>query len=189
MSAAVPVRVIRGILDRLILLAAVVAAACIPSFIVQYRQRLGGRLDQVLADLAPFQTIANHNFHGDLAALIRYHLASQDSTFHAEGQALQTLVDAAAHLRAAAQALNTDLLHQCLYLAQHPDTQLLGATWSLYQPGFTLTVSGAGFALIVGVLIWLLFLGLWHGTAGAARLTRRGRRGRSEARPRRDVAA
>jgi hypothetical protein len=181
--------VIRGILDRLILLAAVVAAACVPSFIVQYRQRLGGRLDQVLADLAPFQTIANRNFHGDLGGLIHYHLASHDSTFHAEGQALQNLVDAAARLRAAAQALNTDLLHQCLYLAQHPDTQLLGATWSLYQPGFTLTVSGVGFALVVGVLIWLLFLGLWHGTAGAARLTRRGRRGRGEARPRRDVAA
>lgn len=182
-------RVIRGILDRLILLAAVVAAACIPSFIVQYRQHLGGRLDQVLMDLAPFQAIANHNFHGDLAALIRYHLASPDATFHAEGQALQSMLDAAARLRAAMQALNTDLVHQCLYLVQHPDKQLLAATWGLYQPGFTLTVSGVSFALIVGVLIWLLFLGLWHGTAGAGRLMRRGRRGRIEGRPRRDIAA
>ena len=182
-------RVIRGVLDRLILLAAVVAAACIPSFIVQYRQRLGGRLDQVLADLGPFQSIANHYFHGDLAALIRYHLASRDATFHAEGQALQNMVGAAARLRAAAQALNTDLMHQCLYLMQHADTQLLGATWSVYQPGFTLTLSGAGFALIVGVLIWLLFLGLWHGTAGAGRLMRRGRSRRVEERPRRDIAA
>lgn len=182
-------RLIRGILDRLILLAAVIAAGCVPSFIVQYRQHLAGRLEQVLADLAPFQTIANRNFHGDLAALIRYHLASQDATFHAEGQALQGMVNAAASLRSAAQALNTDLLHQCLYLMQHPDTQLLGATWGLYQPGFTLTVSGAGFALVVGVLIWLLFLGLWHGTAGAGRLMRRGRSGGGEGRPRRDIAA
>jgi hypothetical protein len=181
--------VIRGILDRLILLAAVVAAACIPSFIVQYRQHLAGRLDQVLADLAPFQAIASHYYHGDLAALIRYHLASHDATFHAEGQALQSMVDAAAHLRSAAQALNTDLLHQCLYLTRHADTQLLGATWGLYQPGFTLTISGAGFALALGVLIWLSFLAVWHGTAGAARLTRRLRRGRVEDRPRRNMAA
>jgi len=168
-------RVIRGILDRLILLAAVLAAACVPSFIIQYRQRLGGRLEQVQADLAPFQAIANHDFHGDLSALIRYHLVSRDPTFHSEGQALQTLMDSAARLSTAAQALNTDLLHQCLYLLHHPDSQLLDATWSIYQPGFTLTVQGAAFALLLGIGIWLVFLGLWHGTAGAARLARRGR--------------
>jgi len=183
------VRLIRGVLDRLILLAAVVAASCIPSFIVQYRQRLGGRLDQVIADLAPFQAIANHEFGGDLAGLIRYHLASHDAPFHAEGQALQGMVDAAARLRSAVQALNTDLVHQCLYLLRHADAQLLGATWHVYQPGFTLTPSGAGFALVVGVLIWLLFLALWHGSAGAARLARRGRRGDTGGRAHRDVAA
>lgn len=169
-------RIVRGLLDRLILLAAVVAAGCIPSFIAQYRQRLGGRLDQVQADLAPFQAIANQNFRGDLGALIRYHLASHDATFHQEGQALQQLVDAAARLRAAVQALNTDLVHQCLYLLQHPDRQLLGATWRIYQPGFTLTVQGAEFALVAGVIVWLLFLGAWHGTAGVSRLARRDRR-------------
>ena len=179
---------IRGFLDRLILLAAVLAAACIPSFIVQYRQRLGGRLDQVLADLAPFQAIANRNFHGDLAALIRYHLASRDATFHAEGQALQTMLDASIRLRDAMQALNTDLLHQCLYLARHADAHLLDATWRIYQPGFTLTAPAAAFALALGLLIWLLFLGLWHGTAGTARLMRRGRRSGVEPGPRRNVA-
>jgi hypothetical protein len=168
-------RVLRGILDRLILLAAVVAAACVPSFIAQYRQRLGGRLDQVQADLAPFQMIANHNFHGDLPALIRYHLASRDPTFHQEGQALQQLMDAAAQLRAAVQALHTDLVHQCLYLLRHPDTQLLQGTWRIYQPGFTLTLQGAEFAIVTGLIVWLLFLGAWHGTAGVGRLARRGR--------------
>jgi Protein of unknown function (DUF2937) len=168
---------LRGLLDRLILLAAVVAAACIPSFVAQYRQRLGGRLEQVQADLMPFQAIANHSFGGDLSALIRHHLASRDGSFHQEGQALQQLVDAAARLRAAVQGLNTDLVHQCLYLLRHPDMQLLRGTWSIYQPGFTLTLQGAEFALVVGVLVWLLFLGLWHGTAGTWRLVRRRRGG------------
>jgi hypothetical protein len=58
---------VRDILDRIVLLAAVVAAGCIPSFIVQYRQRAGGRLDQVLADLAPFQEIADRNHGGSLS--------------------------------------------------------------------------------------------------------------------------
>lgn len=163
-------QIVRGILDRLVLLAAVLMAACVPSFIAQYRQRLGGRLDQVHADLAPFQAIANHDFGGSLAKLIDYHLASQDATFHQEGVALQSMVDAAARLQGALQALNADLVHQCFYLLRHPDYDLLRSTWSAYQPGFTLTAEGALFALVLGLIVWLLFLGLWHGTAAVARV-------------------
>jgi hypothetical protein len=177
------VRWIAGVLDRLVLLTAVVAAACVPSFIVQYRQRLGGRLDQVLADLAPFQAIANRNFGGDLGALIRHHLASADPTFHAEGAALQGMVSAAARLRSAAQALNTDLIHQCVYLARHADPQLVSATWHVYQPGFTLTLQGAAFALVLGGLIWLLLLGAGQAAAGAVRWRRRRRTPQPPQRP------
>ena len=161
--------IVRGILDRLVLLAAVLLSACIPSFIAQYRQRLGGQLDQVHSDLAPFQAIADHNFGGSLQKLIDYHLASQDTTFHREGAALQSMVDAVARLQGALQALNTDLVHQCLYLVRHPDYVLLRSTWNAYQPGFTLTVEGALFALVLGLLVWLLFIGFWHGTAAVVR--------------------
>jgi hypothetical protein len=164
-------RIVRGILDRLVLLAAVLIAACVPSFIAQYRQRLGGRLDQVSADLAPFQAIAKHDFGGNLAKLIGYHIASQDPTFRREGVALQSMVDAAARLREALQALNADLFHQCWYLLRHPDYDLLRSTWSAYQPGFTLTMEGALFALVLGLIVWLLFLGFWHGTAAVARVS------------------
>ena len=174
--------VVRGILDRLVLLAAVLLAACIPSFIVQYRQRLGGRLEQVRADLAPFQAIADHNFGGSLSKLIDYHLASHDATFHQEGTAVQAMVDAATRLSAALQALNTDVVHQCLYLVRNPDYGLLQSTWGAYQPGFTLTLQSALFALLLGIIVWLLFLGLWHGTAGALRLRRHGARRRAERR-------
>jgi hypothetical protein len=173
---------VRGILDRLVLLAAVLLAACIPSFIVQYRQRLGGRLEQVHADLAPFQTIADHNFGGSLSKLIDYHLASQDATFQQEGTAVQAMVDAAARLSAALQALNTDVVHQCLYLVRHPDYGLLQSTWSAYRPGFTLTVQSALFALLLGLIVWLAFLGLWHGTAGVVRARGRATRRREERR-------
>ncbi len=155
----------RGLLDRAVLLCAVVAAGCVPSFIAQYRQRAAGRLDQVLADLAPFQRIADHEHGGSLAALVQYHLQSSDPTFHAEGSALQAMLDAAAQLRALLRGLDTDLYHQCLYLLAHHDLDLVRSTWSLYQPGFALTTQAVLFALIAGVLLWLLFLALWHGSA------------------------
>jgi len=158
-------KAVRAILDRIVLLCAVVAAGCIPSFIVQYRQRAGGRLDQVLADLSPFQEIANRYHGGSLTELIRYHLQSTDATFHQEGAALQSMVQAAERLRAMLAALDSDLVHQCAYLLVHHDSDLVRATWGSYQPGFTLDLQSAVFALAVGVALWALFLGIWHALA------------------------
>lgn len=141
---------------------AVIAAGCVPSFIVQYRQRLGGRLDQVLADLAPFQAIADREQGGSIAALVRYHLASTDPTFHREGAALQAMIDAVARLRAMMSALNTDLFHQSLYLLGHPDADVLRETWRIYQPGFTITPQSLLFAFVAGVVVWIAFLAVWH---------------------------
>lgn len=152
---------IRGFLDRIILVAGVVAAGCIPSFIAQYRQRVGGRLDQVLQDIAPFQTIANQFHHGSLQELIQYHLASVDSTFHDEGTAIQTMVDSAEQLRQALEALNTDLFHQLVYLLIKADPLIARATWEIFSPSFNLTPESVVFALVVGVVIWLVFLAAW----------------------------
>jgi hypothetical protein len=152
---------IRGILDRIILVAGVVAAGCIPSFIAQYRQRVGGRLDQVLQDIAPFQAIADQFHHGSLAELIQHHLASVDTTFHDEGAALQAMVDSAEKLRQALQALNTDLFHQLIYLLTGADPSIAHATWEIFSPAFNLTVESVMFAFVVGISIWLVFLGIW----------------------------
>ena len=152
---------IREVLDRIILVIGVIAAGCIPSFIAQYRQRAGGRLDQVLQDIAPFQAIANQFHHGSLQELIRYHLASVDQTFHNEGAALQAMVDSAEQLRQALQALNTDLFHQLVYMLTRTDPLIARATWEIFSPSFNLTVESVVFAVIVGVAIWLVFLTVW----------------------------
>jgi len=157
--------VVRAFLDRLVLLFGVVVAGCIPSFIVQYRQRLDGRLEQVLMDLAPFQAIAEHEHHGSLAELINYHLQSNDPTFHQEGAAIQAMQRSADQLRAMVQALNTDLAHQFSYLLGHSDKSLLHSTWVAYQPSFTLDLQGVLFALAVGVSLWALFLLIWFALA------------------------
>ena len=152
---------LRGLLDRILLVAAIFAAACLPSFIAQYRQRLGGRLDQVLRDLAPFQEIANRNHGGDIRKLIQHHLASTDRTFHDEGSAIQAMVDAAARLKASVQALSGDLMHQLGYLATNLDYDTARATWDTFVPGFSFTPEYAIFAIVVGMAIWLAFVLAW----------------------------
>ncbi|MDH4233618.1 MAG: DUF2937 family protein [Gallionella sp.] len=154
---------IRGIIDRIVLVAGIVAAGCIPSFIAQYRQRAGGRLDQVLKDIEPFQQIANQYHHGSLKELIQHHLGSSDATFHDEGAALQAMVSSAEQLRRALQALDTDLFHQLGYLLTGgADPQIAQATWEAYSPAFNLTIESIMFGSIIGVLIWLVFLSIWY---------------------------
>jgi Protein of unknown function (DUF2937) len=161
--------ILRGLIDRIVLLSAVLVAGCAPSFVAQYRQRVGGRLDQVSADLQPFQQIADRLHGGSLDALIQHHLGSSDATFHAEGAAIQAMVDAAARLRAMVEGLNGDLVHQIAYLLAHHDAAISRATWDAFQPGFALNSQSLVIAIGAGTLFWLAFIGIW---AGIARLLR-----------------
>lgn len=157
-------RAIGGLLDRAVLLAGTGLGACVPGFVVQYRQRVGGRLDQVQLDLAPFREIADRLHGGSLDALVRHHLRSTDETFRAEGQAIQTMVDAEAHLRATMEAMQGSVLDQLLYLVPNHDREIVSATWDSWVPSINLDSSSILVALSIGVVIWLLFLAIWHGT-------------------------
>ena len=161
---------IRGILDRIVLVAGVIAAGCIPSFIAQYRQRVGGMLDQVLKDLAPFQAIADKFHHGSIQELIRHHLDSTDLTFYNEGAAVQAMVESAEQLRRVFQALDTDLFHQLGYLITKMDPLIARATWDIFSPSFGLSVESVVFGSAVGVLIWLTFLSVWYVIARLIRI-------------------
>ncbi len=152
---------IRGILDRIILVIAIVAAGCIPSFIAQYRQRVGGRLDQINLDLAPFQAIANQLHGGSLQELIRYHLASPDATFHKEGAAIQLMVESAARWQDSYTALSGNLLNQMVYLSAHTELKIAQDTWQIFVPSFGLSWEHVMFAVTVGLTIWLMFLASW----------------------------
>ena len=169
---------IRGLVDRVLLICAVVAGGLVPGFISQYRQRLGGRLDQARLDLTPWQGIADHYFHGNLGQLIQYHLASKDPTFHSEGAAISSLVASVQHLQAEVAALHGNLFQQATYLALHGDPAIAHATLGDWVPTFGLSTDGISFALLFALCLWLLFqivwsLGAMSGKGLARRLARR----------------
>ena len=152
---------LRGLLDRMLLACAVVTGGLVPGFIVQYRQRLGGRLDQALLDLAPWQKLADQYYHGDLGQLIQYHLDSNDPKFHAEGAVIGSLVATVHQLQSAVDALHGNLFQQLAYLAAHADTGLARATLGDWVPTFSLSGEGILFALLFALGIWLVFHALW----------------------------
>jgi hypothetical protein len=153
--------IVRGFFDRIVLLAAFLVAGCVPGFIAQYRQRLGGALDQVLKDLAPFREIASRFHGGSLDKLIEHHVFSSDPTFQAEGNAIQAMVRSLERLRAAVQALDTDLFHQIWVLLRRTDPQVAKATWIAYEPAVGFSVDGMLFAGAAALLIWMLFILVW----------------------------
>lgn len=162
-------RIISGIVDRCVLVVGVIAGGTIPSFVAQYRQRIGGALDQGLRDLAPFQEIANQRYNGSMQALVQHHLNSTDATFHSEGAAITAMIESVQRLREAAQALNADLLHQLIYLVRAADLPMLSATWNIFKPSFGLSVDSLVLAGIVGVSLWLTFIALWWAIANGVR--------------------
>lgn len=173
---------VRGLFDRLLLVCAVVAGGLVPGFITQYRQRLGGRLDQAQLDLAPWQKIADQYFHGDLGRLIQYHLASKDPTFHSEGDVIRSLVSTVQHLQSEVAALHGNLFQQAAYLALHADPGIARATLTDWVPTFGLSTDGILFALVFALVLWLLFQTSWSLTAAGGRhITARLRRSRAVA--------
>jgi hypothetical protein len=151
----------RGLLDRLVLIVAAVSGGLLPGFIEQYRQRLGGRLDQARLDLASWQKVADQLFQGDLNQLIRYHAASPDPAFRAEAGVIQQLVATVQHLQDAVAALHGNLAQQMSYLTLHLDASLARATLADWTPTLSLSLEGIAFALLFALVVWLLFHALW----------------------------
>ena len=153
---------LRGLLDRLLLVGAVIAGGLVPGFIAQYRQRLGGRLDQARLDLAPWQHLAQQYYQGDIQRLIANHLDSSDPAVRAEGAIIRTLVETVEQLQGAMEALHGSLFRQAGYLTLHADPALARATLHDWIPTFALSVEGIVFALAFAITVWLLFLGVWQ---------------------------
>ncbi|MBV9697538.1 MAG: DUF2937 family protein, partial [Gammaproteobacteria bacterium] len=148
-------RLLRGLLERLLLLGTVIAGGLLPGFVAQYRQRLGGRLDQARLDLEPWQRLADQFHQGSLQRLIEYHLDSADPKFHAEGAVIRGLLDTVHQLEAAVAGLNGSLWHQLGYLALHADPRLAAATWHDWVPTFALDRDGLLFAALLTLVVWV----------------------------------
>jgi hypothetical protein len=132
-----------------------------PSYSSQYQQRLTAQLNQVRVDLAPFQEIANEFHRGSLPDLIEHHLKSDDSTFHAEGLAIQMMLESEYDLEMAHVALNAPPLYQARFFLENIDYELARSTWQGYTPSIVTTPDALKFSMAVGVGLSLLSYLLW----------------------------
>lgn len=150
--------IISGFIDRSVLVGGVLVGGMVPGFVAQYKQRLGGALDQVLKDLKPFQEIAKQYHNGSLETLIRHHLNSSDATFRDEGAGIAKMVETAQRLNEAMQSMQGNLLSQVKYLARRADPDMLHATWTAFTPSFSFTLEGLMVAGAVGFGLWAVVM-------------------------------
>ncbi len=167
---------LRSILDKLVFGLGLLIGGIFPSYLIQYRQRLGGLVDQIQLDLQPFQEIADRYHNGSLDALIKHHLNSSDPTFYAEGFAIQQMTDSRQHLSEAYAALDGSLIHQMGYLATNIDERLFQSTWTDFSPAFVTTADALIFAFFTAFLFSIAFHGfMWSASVLSRNLPWRAR--------------
>lgn len=154
-----------SLIPRMILLlvacSALLVGVQVPNFTDQYQKRVDAHLQEVQANLAPFQAIADQFHGGSLDALIAHHEASRDPTFRAEADAILHMKQRLMHFQAELANLDQPLPRQVWHLLTAGDRELLGETRDQYSYGIqldqTAVLSGAGFVFIAVLVLELLF--------------------------------
>ena len=145
------------------------AASQAPEFAQQYRQRLGGTLDELNRIIARFDADAASEGLDRDAAIGRYE-GSADGFLARRGLSVREDVERLAYLRDhAARLESTPPTVRPLLIVGEGDRPVMRATLAAYEPAVPLTAAGATYGLsglAAALLAW------WSGLSGARGLAR-----------------
>lgn len=117
-----------------------------PEFSQQYRQRLGGAVDELARVVAGFDADAADLGLSRSQALVE--LAQSGAIGAARAETMAETLTRMARLQADQAALaGLDAVQRVFNLRHFSDPELLQAVWASYAPAVPLTPGGAGFAL------------------------------------------
>lgn len=145
---------------RVLLIAIVVSCGVLfsqaPEFAQQYRQRLGGAIDELTTIIQSFDEQANHAGLDRQAALNVY-ARSQEGFLRQQGDALRrsflrylSLSDQLEDLSAASPILRP------LMIAHRPDRKIVVNVWRDFVPALPVSVAGVlwgGFGMLFGAVV------------------------------------
>ena len=152
-------RAVETVCDRVLCVVGAVAFAQLPEFIQQYRQRLGGHLDEARRQLAEFVAIASRS-KLSLPQFIERTSTNSDATVAQLGGAMRNTVLRVDELVAAETALShSSLWAKPFIFFQHIESGIARSTWEIYRPAIPTTGEG----LVYAVAGMLTLLGLYHG--------------------------
>ena len=130
-----------------------ISASQFPEFAQQYRQRLGGGLDELRQVIADFDADAARNGLTRQEAISRYG-ESAERFFRDRGMSIQDVMKRLQRLEEQRQELETvPPFARPLVVLRRPDRRIAGRAWSDFEPAVPVTVSGlawGGLGLIAG---------------------------------------
>lgn len=145
------------IIAALVLAFGAITGSQLPEFAQQYRQRLGGAVDELRAFVQRFDADAQSQGLTREAALAR-HAANPDELFRKRGVAMVETVERMSRLdRQLGEMMNDNSLVRLTAFASRADREIARATFSAYEPAMPVTAEGGILASIGAILAWWLY--------------------------------
>lgn len=131
-----------------------ILASQIPEFSQQYRQRLGGTIDELNRVLQRFDTDAQVNGETREGAIARLR-GNADNLVSRQGIAMQGNTDRLAHLRTHRQAMiDAGSFGRVAVMMRDGDVDVMEATYHDFEPAVPVTEEGILAAAIGFVAVW-----------------------------------
>lgn len=132
------------------------AGAQLPEFSQQYRQRLGGAVDELRTIVERFDADARAE-NLDRTAALRRHLENADDLIKRRGRAMIDTIARHERLESFRKELaGSSSFALVMNLSTRMDGQIAQATWRDFQPAIPVTAEGGVLAAIGALFGWLL---------------------------------
>lgn len=143
-------------LSGALIVVSAVTASQLPEFAQQYRQRIGGAVDELRSFVTRFDSDAASQGLSRNDALAR-HLVSADEFFRKRGQSMQITIDRLDRLAIQQKAMSDDsAVVRLVNFAGYADRDLTKATFNAFEPAIPVTTEGGILAAIGAALGWML---------------------------------
>ncbi|MDD3763737.1 MAG: DUF2937 family protein [Nevskiales bacterium] len=166
-----PVRMMRGLIDRLLFTIGLLAFLQIPQFVDHYVQRYGGYRQALSDSVEQYRQSAERHYDGDLLLMIQAFKTDEKPALRELGGKIEHEQQELSRMDQGWAVLQGDSLpRKLLYLAGDFNVDIARGTAESFSPGLPLTLDAMICGLLGGTLVSLLFNGIL-GALGA--LTRR----------------
>lgn len=144
------------LLTGAMIVAGALTASQLPEFAQQYRQRIGGAVDELNAFVTRFDADAATQGLTRNQAIAR-HMVNADELFRKRGIAMEDTIERRDRLAAQQKAMMDDnTFVRLVNFASHADRDLTNATFNAFEPAIPVTVEGGIMAAIGGLFGWLI---------------------------------
>lgn len=151
-------KLVTGILDRLLFALGLLLFLQLPSFVDHYHQRIGGYRQAVADSVAEYQRSADAHYAGNLDRLVSDFLTDSNPAQRDMGNKMRRDRERLVELDAALVVLSGDsLIDKLIYLSRNLDPEMARATAEAYTPGLPLSLDAALCGLLGGLLASGLF--------------------------------